>query len=86
MVQKKEPDASDLSCWRSDRLLIEKDEPTALRILDIQCHNEEAIARGFGDEEIHHLWLHQQLAMHFVNLPPFISTKKKREGPESQNS
>ena len=40
----------DLSKFTSERLDIEADEPSVLRVLDTLCHNELARAMGYGKE------------------------------------
>jgi len=51
----KEPTEENLKTWEAEKVLIEIDEPTALKVLDIHCHNEEAVALGYGSEDIYKL-------------------------------
>lgn len=46
---------NELKRLEVERILIEADEPTPLRVLDMMCHNEEAFAQGYGDEHIYEL-------------------------------
>lgn len=39
----------NLKKWEIERLLIEQDEPPVLKVLDLICHNEQAIAQGDND-------------------------------------
>lgn len=42
-------DPATVRALRAERLIIEADEPVAINALNILCHNEEAEARGYGD-------------------------------------
>ncbi len=50
------------------RLDIEADEPPALRVLNILCHNEQAKAEGYGDEAFYLVAGYQRLAAHFMDI------------------
>lgn len=44
-------------------LTIERDDPTVLTALNVMCHNEEAVARGYGEDTIYYIgWLQGPLA------------------------
>lgn len=52
-----------LRTLRAKLLTIERDDPTPLTALNILCHNEEALARGYGHTQIYHVgWLRSLLA------------------------
>src|SRR5713226_3505669 len=50
MVLIEQPTEDDLKKYSALRLDIEADEPPILRILDILCHNEQALAEGHPAE------------------------------------
>lgn len=51
MIQVRQPlSEADLSSYQARRLDIEADEPPILRVLDILCHNEQALAEGHPRE------------------------------------
>lgn len=54
------------------RLLLEKDEPTPLDVLNVVCSNEELQARGFAKGRKIHWW--QNAFKQFFSLPPFDFT------------
>ncbi len=60
----------NLRKWQAERVLIEKDEPTPLRILNILCHNEEAIAQG-NDEDIYKIGWLQTALRHFISFDSY---------------
>lgn len=78
MARTPAPSDKDRGRWNAKRLLIERDEPTALRMLDIHCHNEEATARDLGSEHIYPPWWWQRTAMHFLSLPPYRLVSEAR--------
>src|SRR5580658_561342 len=62
------------------RLMIEKDDPTVLVALNIICHDEEAVAEGYGEEELHKMgWVQRQCAQ-ILTMPWFkVEPLKPRE-------
>lgn len=51
-----------------ERLVIEKEEPTKLSVLDVLCSNEELKARGF--DHFHKVTLLQRFFCEIIDLPP----------------
>jgi hypothetical protein len=65
-----EPTADQVNGFVAERLLIEFDEPPALRVLDIICHNELCEALGYDRCHFYKVrWL-QSLAAPFFDLWP----------------
>jgi hypothetical protein len=56
--------------FREKRLMIDRDGPPPLRVLDVICRNEEDIARGFPREETIHIGFTRRLLSQIVDLPP----------------
>jgi hypothetical protein len=56
---------------RSERLMLEKGEPSSLDALNVICHNEEAEARGYGSSDRYKIGGFQRLVAPFVTLPWF---------------
>ena len=52
---------------KAKRLLIEADEPTALEVLNVLCHNAEAEAKG-RDESLRHVYPHARIFAHLLSL------------------
>lgn len=50
-----------------DRILIEKDEPTALKALNILCHNEQCIAQGH-DKDLYDISFWRKLLRNFFSF------------------
>ncbi|ONR83108.1 hypothetical protein A8E19_35045 [Burkholderia cenocepacia] len=46
------PDESVLLAVRSERLTIEAEEPPALHVLNVMCHNEQMRAMGYADDQL----------------------------------
>lgn len=64
------PSKDQVREWRAQRLLIEKDEPTQIAALNIRCHNEEAEARDYGNDQIYKIRWYQVALSHILTLPP----------------
>ena len=58
----------DLRNWEAEKTTIEKDEPAQKYVLNIQCRNEEARARGYPEKEIVPLRWYQSAFAQFVSL------------------
>lgn len=71
IAEPENPTREQVRRWHVERLKIEKDEPTPLGALNVRCHNEEAEARGFGDDVKCRVMWHQVLFSQFFTLPPF---------------
>ena len=70
LVRNPAPSAAEMRAFMADRLEIEKDEPTERAVLNLICHNEELVARGFPREnEAPVSWWRRQCA-YLLNLPP----------------
>lgn len=41
----------NLTQWQAEKIMIESEQPTCLKVLHILCHNEHAVALGYGEEE-----------------------------------
>jgi hypothetical protein len=50
------------------RLTIEADEPPIMRVLDILCHNELILARGYDRNELFYVPWYKRLFAHLINL------------------
>lgn len=70
IVRKVDPDDEQIRQWSETRLLIEKDEPTTIDALNVICHNHEAEARGYGDDDIYRVRWYQRVFAQFFTLPP----------------
>lgn len=58
----------DIARFTAQRLAVEADEPPVMRMLDILCHNELAMASGNDDSAIYRVgWFRRRLA-HVVNF------------------
>jgi hypothetical protein len=67
-----------LHAWKSERRRIEKDEPAALSVLNIMCHNQEVIAGGYDPVELYRLHWWQTLFAQVISLPPYFWLKSGR--------
>lgn len=65
-----------LNQFQAERLLIEADEPPAMRVLDTICHNELCEAMGYDRCEFYDVKPWQALFAHIVDLWPSRITKK----------
>ena len=51
-------------------LQIEAKEPPVLQVLDIVCHNELSLSKGYGQDELYQIRFHQRLLRHFFDWDP----------------
>lgn len=63
-----EMDEQQLRDFTQQRLKIERDEPPVLRVLDSLCHNEEARAEGYGEEDFVRISAVQRLLAQFADI------------------
>jgi hypothetical protein len=64
------PTAEMLRECRARRLLIEKDEPHVIAVLNVLCHNEEAEARGYGKDQLWKVRPYQRILSQLFTAPP----------------
>lgn len=64
-----DPSEDQIREWTSERMRIEKDEPTSIDVLNVICHNEEAEARGQSESKFKVRWWQRPMC-HLVTLPP----------------
>ena len=64
------PGAAELRAWTAERLMIEADEPPVISVLNVLCHNAEAVARGYGDDQRYRVRWWQRLFANLISLPP----------------
>ncbi len=77
ILRHKQPTRDDLNEFIAERLMIESDEPPALRVLDCRCHNELCQAMGKDDCEFVKIGFVQGLFSQVVDLWPSKITKKR---------
>lgn len=70
IVRSKRPDADKLNEFVARRLLIEAEEPPALRVLDTLCHNELCEALGYERCHFYKVGWFQSLFAHLLDLWP----------------
>lgn len=63
-----DPTEEDERRFKARRLMIEKEEPTTISVLEVQCANEESDARGLNGQR--KIRLYQWPLRHFLTLPP----------------
>lgn len=61
-----DPSEANNKEWKTERLLIEKDEPPTLKVLEQVCYNEEALAQGTPEYICHIPWLMMRLRHFFL--------------------
>lgn len=64
------PDDDKIRDWLAERVHIQSDEPTPISVLNIVCHNEEAVAQGYEDDHVYRVWWWQRWAKQLLSLPP----------------
>jgi hypothetical protein len=64
--------ATEQDFWElyAAKLAIEADEPPVLANLSIMCHNDQAVAEGYGEERLYHVNFLQRLLSHIADIPP----------------
>lgn len=68
MVLLEQPTPADLKRCTAQRLDIEGDEPPVLRVLDILCHNEQALAEGHPREVFVQVKWYQRWLAQFMDI------------------
>ena len=77
IVRHKQLARDDLNEFIAERLMIESDEPPAMRVLDGQCHNELCRAMEEDDCEFVKIGFVQGMFSQIVDLWPSKITKKR---------
>jgi len=77
-----DPTEEDTRRFRAERLMIEKNEPTTISVLEVQCANEECDARGLKGRRT--IRIYQWPLRHILTLPPDRFELSEPEGDDDK--